>query len=137
LLQLPDIPRVTLGLPTAGSKETEMIELPDAIGRYFAAANARDAARFAAAFADDGEVTDEGRTYRGPAEIKAWREEVERKYAVTMTPRSLGERDGRLVVTALVEGDFPKAGLPDPLHLEYRFAMHDGLIGGLEIGLPR
>jgi len=114
-----------------------MIKLPEAIETYVSAANARDAARFATAFAEDAEVTDEGKLWRGRDGIRAWRETVERKYTVTMTPRSLLERDGRVVMTALVEGDFPKAGLPDPLVLEYRFEMRNGLIGGLEIGLPR
>ena len=114
-----------------------MIALPQSIDQYFAAANARDAASFAEAFAEDAEVKDEGHTYRGRGGIRSWRESVETKYAVTSTPLSLVERDGRVVVTALVEGDFPKAGLPDPLHLEYRFGMREGLIGTLEIGLPR
>jgi ketosteroid isomerase-like protein len=114
-----------------------MIALPQSIDQYFAAANGRDAATFAEAFAEDAEVTDEGRTYRGRSGIRQWREAVERKYTVTSTPLSFLERDGRVVVTALVEGDFPKAGLPDPLHLEYRFEMRDDLIGTLEIGLPR
>ncbi len=113
------------------------MDLPQAIEQYFTAANARDAARFAEAFATDAEVTDEGRTYRGRSGIRSWREAVEKKYTVTATPLALAERSGRVVVTALVEGDFPKAGLPDPLHLEYRFALRDGLIGALEIGLPR
>jgi hypothetical protein len=112
-----------------------VIELPEAIGQYFVAANGRDAAGFAAAFAEDGEVRDEGRTYRGREGIRAWRLETEAKYRVTATPREVGERDGRVVVTALVEGDFPKAGLPDPLLLDYRFTMRDGLIGKLDIGL--
>jgi hypothetical protein len=114
-----------------------MIALPPSIEQYFAAANARDAAQFAEAFAEDAEVRDEGHTYRGRSGIRAWRETVEKKYTVTATPLSAAERDGRVVVTALIEGDFPKAGLPDPLHLEYRFGMRRGLIGTLEIGLPR
>lgn len=114
-----------------------MLKLPLAIGQYFAAANAGDAAGFAAAFADDAEVRDEGQRYRGREEIRRWRELVQRKYTVTAAPHSLAERDDRVVVTALVEGDFPKAGLPDPLHLEYRFRLRDGLIETLEIGLPR
>lgn len=111
--------------------------LPQSIEQYFAAANARDAGRFAEAFAEDAEVRDEGQTYRGRDGIRSWREAVEKKYTVTATPLSTAERDGRVVITALVEGDFPKAGLPDPLYLEYRFGMRQGLIGTLEIGLPR
>lgn len=114
-----------------------MIELPPAIEQYFAAANSRDAIGFAAAFADDAEVRDEGQLYRGREQIRQWRELVQRKYTVTASPHSLVQRDGRVVVTALVEGDFPKAGLPDPLHLEYRFGLRQGLVETLEIGLPR
>jgi ketosteroid isomerase-like protein len=114
-----------------------MIALPPSIEQYFTAANARDAATFAKAFAEDAEVRNEGQTHRGRDGIRSWRETVEKKYTVTSTPLSTAERDGRVVVTALVEGDFPKAGLPDPLHLEYRFGLRQGLIGTLEIGLPR
>lgn len=114
-----------------------MIALPPSIEQYFAAADARDAATFAKAFAEDAEVKDEGQTYRGRDGIRNWREAVEKKYTVTSTPLLTAEHDGRVVVTALVEGDFPKAGLPDPLHLEYRFGMRQGLIGTLEIGRPR
>ena len=53
-----------------------------------------------------------------------------------MTPSAVTERDGKTIVTALVAGDFPKAGLPDPLFLEYRFSLANTEIASLSIGLP-
>lgn len=114
-----------------------MIELDGAIARYFVTAKGGEAAAFLAAFAPDAVVADEGRTHRGHAEIAAWRRETSRKYNVVTTPEAIETRGNEQVVTALVEGDFPKAGLPDPLRLEYRFRLADGLISSLSIGLPR
>lgn len=107
------------------------------IARYFATADGSDPETFASAFAADAIVTDEGRTYRGRAEITAWRNAANAKYRVTVTPQSTAERNGKTVVTALVAGDFPKAGLPDPLFLEYRFELRNAEIASLSIGLPR
>lgn len=111
--------------------------LDPAIARYFATADGSDPAAFASAFAADAMVQDEGHTYRGRDEITAWRDAANAKYQVTVTPSAVAERDGKTIVTALVAGDFPKAGLPDPLYLEYRFGLAGDEIASLSIGLPR
>lgn len=111
--------------------------LDAAIARYFATADGSDPQAFAAAFSADATVMDEGRTYHGRDEIVAWRAAANAKYTVRVTPRAVTERDGLTVVTALVEGDFPKAGLPDPLLLDYRFGLSDAGISSLAIGLAR
>ncbi len=111
--------------------------LDPAIARYFATADGSDPQTFASAFAADATVQDEGRTHRGRDEISAWREAANAKYRVTVTPNAVAEHDGKTVVTALVAGDFPKAGLPDPLFLEYRFGLVNDQIASLSIGLPR
>lgn len=113
------------------------MDLDPTIARYFATADGSDPDTFASAFTEDATVTDEGRTHRGRAEIVAWRAAANAKYRVTVTPRTVTARDGLTVVTALVEGDFPKAGLPDPLLLDYRFGLSDTGISSLAIGLSR
>lgn len=114
-----------------------MPELPPIIARYFDAMHGGDAEALAAVFAPDATVTDEGQTHHGRAEIVRWRESANARYRVTVTPESLRQGDAQTVVTALVEGDFPKAGLPDPLRLDYLFGLADGLVSSLAIGLPR
>ena len=114
-----------------------MIELDGAIARYFETAKGDEEAAFLAVFAPDGVVAAEGRTHRGHGEIAAWRSETTKKYRVSRSSPASSPRGDEQVVTALVEGDFPKAGLPDPLRLEYRFRLADGLILSLSIGLPR
>jgi hypothetical protein len=111
--------------------------LDAAIARYFATADGSDPAAFASAFAADAIVQDEGHTYRGRDEITAWRDAANAKYQVSVTPSAVAQRDGKTIVTALVAGDFPKAGLPDPLYLEYRFGLAGDEIASLSIGLPR
>lgn len=111
--------------------------LDPAIARYFATADGSDPEAFAGAFAADATIQDEGRTYSGRDEITAWRNAANAKYRITVTPSAIAQRDGKTVVTALVAGDFPKAGLPDPLFLEYRFELRNAEIASLSIGLPR
>ena len=111
--------------------------LDAAIARYFATADGSDPEAFASAFSADATVQDEGHTYRGRDEITAWRNAANAKYKITVTPNAVAVRDGKTIVTALVAGDFPKAGLPDPLFLEYRFGLANAEITSLSIGLPR
>src|SRR5438445_330139 len=56
------------------------VQLPAALAEYFAAANADDADRVAACFAEDAVVRDEAREMRGRAAIRAWAAEVRRQY---------------------------------------------------------
>jgi SnoaL-like protein len=112
------------------SKEFPMSQLPPAVARYLAAAEADDDAGVADCFTPDGTVVDEDRTYRGRSEIVGWREEARAKYTYTTTvtgsaARGVDEHD----VHAHVEGDFP-GGVAD---LTFRFRLRDGLIAGLVI----
>ncbi|MDR6907961.1 hypothetical protein J2X63_003669 [Agromyces sp. 3263] len=49
-----------------------MTDLPPPVAEAFAATNARDLARFVAAFDDDGVIDDWGREFRGAEEIAEW-----------------------------------------------------------------
>ena len=70
-----------------------MTEIPDVIGRYVAATNARDVEAMTACFTPDATVRDEGRSYAGRAEIHAWEAEVTEKYGVS-SELFEAERDG-------------------------------------------
>lgn len=105
------------------------LQLPDAIVTYLTAAQGDEAASIARAFAKDAVVRDEGRTIKGIEAIAAWRAETRRKYSFTAEPLSAVERDGKLVVTTKVTGNFPGS----PINLDYAFTLSDGRITGLEI----
>jgi ketosteroid isomerase-like protein len=103
---------------------------PDVIAAYFQAADARDLDALMACFTEDAAVTDEGRTWRGHAEIRRWRVDVATVYQYTVEVLGVEARaTDHYAVTTRLEGNFP-GGRVD---LVYRFALHDGLINALDI----
>ncbi len=107
-----------------------MTETPAAVRGYLAAAEREDAEALAACFAEDGTVTDEGRTYTGRAEIAGWRRAVAGQWTYT-TEVTAVEPVGpdEYLVSAHIEGDFP-GGSAD---LGFRFVLRDELIADLTI----
>jgi len=104
--------------------------LPEVITSYLKAHQARDLDAAIERYTDDASVTDEGRTYNGPDEIRAWlsRSASEFSYTIEMTGSTrLGE--DRYDVTHHLEGNFP-GGKVD---LHFRFTMRDGKIARLVI----
>jgi hypothetical protein len=105
------------------------ITLPAPIDVYFASENAHDPSVIDRCFAADPIVRDEGRTIKGIAAIKAWRAETGEKYHHSIEPLAFVTRDGGVVVTAKVSGDFPGS----PVTLGHIFELEDGKIVSLEI----
>jgi hypothetical protein len=62
------------------------IDLPEPIAAYFAAENGHDAGALARCFTEHAVVQDEGRTFKGLADIKQWKAETKRS---TSTQSSL------------------------------------------------
>ena len=106
----------------------DFLDLPGPIAAYFAA-DQRDGGAVAGCFSTDGIVKDEGRTYAGSAAIKRWREEAAAKYTYSVVPFALQEKDGRVVVTSRVTGNFPGG----QVELRYAFKLDRSKIGSLEI----
>jgi hypothetical protein len=81
--------------------------LPDVVRHYFEL-DPRDVDEFVALFSDEAIVVDEGKTYQGPGEIRAWRTGPAIKYTYTteVLEREAGSA-GRHLVTARLTGDFP------------------------------
>jgi hypothetical protein len=105
-------------------------ELPEVITSYLKAHQARDLDTAIGRYTDDASVTDEGRTYRGPNEIRAWlsRSASEFTYTIEMTGATkLG--DDRYDVTHHLEGNFPGGSVD----LHFRFTLCDGKIARLVI----
>ena len=112
------------------SRTIHTTELPELITNYLRAHSARDLDVAVRSFAPDAMVTDEGRTYRGPDEIRAWlsRSASEYTYTIEMIRAAKVGEDGYDVIQHL-EGDFP-GGVVD---LHFRFVLRDGTIVRLVI----
>lgn len=113
--------------------EPTATELPPPIAALVDATNAHDTEAFLATFAEDAVLTDEGHNYRGAAEIKDW---SDRRYIgtqVTLDVTGVDYRDGKTVVTAKVDGTFPKTGLPDPFKMDLHFAIDKAKITALSM----
>jgi hypothetical protein len=104
--------------------------LPAAITGYLVAHQARDLDTAIAQYAPGAAVTDEGRTYHGPEEIRAWLSRAASEYTYTIEPTAAAKVDDRHYdVVHHLEGDFP-GGLVD---LHFRFTLADALITRLVI----
>jgi ketosteroid isomerase-like protein len=104
--------------------------LPEVITSYLEAHQARDLDRAIERYTADASVTDEGRTYNGPDEIRAWlsRSASEFTYTIEITGATKLS-DDRYDVSHHLEGNFP-GGTAD---LHFRFTLRDGRIARLVI----
>src|SRR6516164_2399325 len=104
------------------------LDLPGPIAAYFAT-DSEDGEAVARCFTEAAVVKDEGRTYRGRAAIRQWKEEVSTKYQYTCEPFAFEPGDGAVVVTSRLTGTFPGS----PVNLRFFFVLEGGKIALLEI----
>src|SRR5215467_5510122 len=104
------------------------LELPGPIAAYFAA-DKEDGEAVARCFTEDAVVKDEGRTYRGRAAIRQWKEDVSTRYQYTSEPFTCEQRAGTVVVTSRLTGTFPGS----PVDLRFFFVLEGDEIASLEI----
>ena len=102
--------------------------LPRPVAAYVAATNAFDLDRLLATFADDALVNDQLRDYWGKTAIREWAERDIIGERLTMNVVGVIEHYGNLILTANIDGDFDKRGLPEPLVLAFYFTPHDDQI---------
>lgn len=104
--------------------------LPRTITDYLAAHRVRAADSAITQFTSDAVVIDDGSTYTGTADIRAWLERSASEY--TYTTELTGARkidDEHYTAINHLEGDFP-GGVVD---LRYQFELRDGRIARLAI----
>ena len=106
-----------------------MKELPLSLKSYIDAVNRHDVDAMLRAFSKTATVKDEGKTYMGHADIRAWKEETTRKYRVTVEVSDVARMGDTFKIAMLVLGNFP--GSPATLH--YVFTLDGDLIVGLEV----
>jgi hypothetical protein len=104
------------------------IELSGPIAAYFAA-DKRDSEAIARCFTENAIVKDEGQTYRGLSAIKQWKTDASAKYNYTSEPFASEQRDGQIIVTSRLTGNFPGS----PVNLRFFFKLEGEKITSLEI----
>ena len=102
--------------------------LPKPIADYFAADSGNGEA-VSRCFTENAVVKDEGHTHKGRAAIKKWKTDASAKYQYTSEPIACEEKDGNIVVTSHLVGNFPGS----PVDLRYVFELDGDRITSLEI----
>jgi hypothetical protein len=82
-------------------------ELPPAVAAYLDAGPDTESAAIGELFTTNAVVVDDGHTYRGRAEIIAWRADIARSFTYTTTRLRTERGDNTIVVVDRIEGNFP------------------------------
>jgi hypothetical protein len=105
------------------------IALPPLGVAYVDATNSFDLERLMATFAEDALVNDQLRDYWGKPAIREWAKRDIIGERLTMNVTKVINLHGNFIVTANVDGNYDKRGLPDPLVLAFYFtAQHDLIV---------
>jgi hypothetical protein len=86
---------------------------------YVEATNSFDLERLMATFAEDALVNDQLRDYWGKPAIREWAKRDIIGERLTMNVTKVINHYGNFIVTAKVDGNYDKRGLPDPLVLAF------------------
>lgn len=108
-------------MPTIHHPPNALSALAPVVAAFVEATNASDPDRLLATFADDALVNDQLRDYWGLAAIRAWAERDIVGQRLTMNVTKVIEHYGTFIVSAHVDGNYDKRGLPDPLVLAFYF----------------
>jgi hypothetical protein len=92
-------------------------DLPAPVVAYIASTNVSDIDALLATFSDDALVNDHRNEFADQDAIRNWAQREIIDDRVTMQVSSATCRDKSAAVTANVDGNFDKTGLPDPLLL--------------------
>src|SRR5689334_651568 len=104
------------------------VKMPDSIASFFEVSNGPDAFSLDRSFTENAVVHDENQTHQGHEAIRAWLQEAKGKYAYTVEPLQVFQRDSTVTVRARVSGNFPGS----PVELNHVFRLTGGKIEFLE-----
>ena len=104
------------------------VALPALVAAYVEASNSFDLERLMSTFAEGALVNDQLRDYWGKPAIREWVRRDIIGEQLTMNVTNVTEHHGNFIVTANVDGDFDKRGLPDPLVIAFYFTVQSDLI---------
>ncbi|MER7244051.1 nuclear transport factor 2 family protein [Kribbella sp. NPDC000426] len=106
------------------------MNLPDTIKNYLTSHTTRDLDGAMQWYTPDAEVTDDGKTYHGPDEIRAWLANAATEYTYTTELTATRQLDpNTYTATHHLKGNFP-GGTAD---LDFTFTLRDNLIAKLAI----
>jgi hypothetical protein len=108
-------------------------ELTGVIADHIAAVNAFDTDAIVATFADGAYVNDAHREITGIDAIRRWVEKEMVGDKVTLDVQEVAGHYGDTIVRAAYDGEYDKAGLPDPLIMSNYFSVRDGKIVSLAV----
>ena len=97
--------------------------LPAPVSAYIAATNHADIEALMATFAEDALVNDHRDEFAGRDVIRNWAQREIVDDRVTMQVTGSTCRGNTAAVTASIDGNFDKTGLPDPLVLTFYFSV--------------
>lgn len=111
-------------------------DLPKPVAQFVQAANTGDLAQLLPAFVEDAIVNDQLCEYSGIDEIRQWatQDVIERNLRIYVI--EMRTHYGQVILTAQIDGDFDKRGLPNPLLLTFYFTQDRGQLVQLII-LPK
>ena len=104
------------------------LDLPTPVADYFSA-DTSDSEAVAQCFTENAVVKDEGRTFKGRAAIRQWKADASAKYQYTSEPFACEQKDGKIIVTSRLTGNFPGS----PVNLRFFFGLEGDKIASLEI----
>ena len=107
--------------------------LPAPIAAYIEATNAFDLDALTDVFTDDAFVNDARREFAGKDAIRQWLAAELVGAKVTMQVTAASEHYGVLTVDAVMDGEYDKTGLPDPLVLTHYVTSYGDRIARLLI----
>ena len=128
LLGAPLPPRLWIYMQTSHSSSNVLTTLPPLVAAIVEATNGYDLERLIATFADDALVNDQLRDYWGKAAIRRWAERDIIGEGLTIAVTKVVKHYDNFIVTANIDGNFDKRGLPDPLVLALYLTPHADLI---------
>ncbi len=97
--------------------------LPAAVSAYIAAINNFDIEALMATFAEDALVNDHRNEFDSRDAIRNWAQREIVDDRVTMQVTGSTCRGNTAAITAHIDGNFDKTGLPDPLVLTFYFSV--------------
>jgi hypothetical protein len=104
------------------------VVLPPLLATYVEANNSFDLERLLGTFVEDALVNDQLRDYWGKSAIREWAKRDIIGEGLTMNVTKVINHHGNFIVTANVDGNYDKRGLPDPLVLAFYFTTQSDLI---------
>ena len=104
------------------------VALPPLVAAYVEATNSFDLERLMATFAEDALVNDQLRDHWGKPAIREWVKREIIGVRLTMNVTKVITHYENFIVTANVDGNYDKRGLPDPLVLAFYFTALGDLI---------